>query len=349
MAPRAPARLAMRMRIEQLDPAGTRRIRECHEVYLAAEKIDDPGGPRFTPRPFGAWLTIGFSGDPGEVWLATTQDSVAGYYRLEMPSRENLDQAGLELTVHPAERRRGLGLALLRHAAARATAHGRTVLSGGARDGTAGEAFSRSVGAKPGLVDVQRVLDIGALEPGRLERLRAAAEPAAAGYSLVSWTGLVPEEFIHQAAALYAGMNDAPRDPEDAAEEWDGQRVRERINDRRLLFGMRHYTLAARHDATGQLAGMTEMTVDPDDPGWGHQLDTVVIREHRGNRLGMLLKVAMMDFLATAEPRLERIATWNAQANDHMIAINEAMGYKVHGRPAISARLEVAAVPAEAG
>lgn len=337
------------MHIEQLDPADAGRIRECYEVSQAAERIDEPGGPWSTPRLFGISLTLGFSGEPAEVWLATAGGPVTGWYRLEKPTRENLDQAGLDLVVHPAQRRRGLGLALLRHAAARAAAHGRTVLTGGARDGSAGEAFLRSVGAKPGLVDVQRALDIDGLEPGRLARLRAAAEPAAAGYSLVSWTGLVPEEFIEQAAVLYAGMNDAPRDPENAAEEWDGQRVRERINDRRLLFGMRTYTLAARHDGTGELAGLTDLAVDPDDPGWGHQLDTVVIGKHRGHRLGMLLKVAMMEFLAAAEPQLERISTWNAQANEHMIAINEAMGFRVRGQPATSARLEVAAVPAADG
>ena len=337
------------MQIEQLDPADAGRIRECYEVNHSAERIDEPGGPWFTPRLFGVSLTHGFSGEPAEVWLATAGGPVAGWYRLEMPTRENLDQAGLEIVVHPEERRRGLGLALLRHAAARATAHGRTVFTGGARDGSAGEAFLRSVGAKPGLVDVQRVLDIGTVEPGRLARLRTEAEPAAAGYSLVPWTGLVPEEFIEQAAALYAGMNDAPRDPENAEEEWDGQRVRERINERRPLFGMRYYALAARHDASGELAGLTEITVDPDDPGWGHQMDTVVIRKHRGHRLGMLLKVAMMEFLAAAEPRLERISTWNAQANDHMIAINEAMGFRIHGELVTSARLEVAAVPAACG
>lgn len=348
MAPSTPAGFPVKMHIEQLDPADAGRIRECYEVSLAAGRIDEPDGPWFTPRLFGVSLVHGFSGEPAEVWLATTGGSVAGWYRLEMPTREDLDQAGLDLVVHPAGRRRGLGLALLRHAAARATAHERTVLTGGARDGSAGEAFLRSIGAKPGLADIQRVLDIGAigaLEPGRLAGLRAAAEPAASGYSLVSWTGLVPEEFIEQAAVLYAGMNDAPRDPENAEEEWDGQRVRESVNDRRPLFGMRNYALAARHDASGELAGLTEVTVDPDDPGWGHQLVTVVIRKHRGHRLGMLLKVAMMEFLATAEPQLDRISTWNAQVNDHMIAINEAMGYQVHGRPATSARLEVAAVP----
>ena len=95
-----------------------------------------------------------------------------GWYRLELPARENLDQAGLDLIVHPAERRRGVGLALLRHAASRAAANGRTALNGGARDGSPGEAFARSAGAKPGLVEIQRVLEIGKLEQGKLARLR---------------------------------------------------------------------------------------------------------------------------------------------------------------------------------
>ena len=77
------------------------------------------------------------------------------------------------------------------------------------------------------------MLDVGTLEKGKLARLRGPAERAAAGYSLMSWAGPVPEEFIEQAAAVYNAMSDAPRDPEIAAAEWDAQRVRERINDLR--------------------------------------------------------------------------------------------------------------------
>ena len=58
------------------------------------------------------------------------------------------------------------------------------------------------------------MLDIGKLEQGRLARLRGPAERAAAGYSLVSWVGPVPEDFIEQVAMVYNAMGDAPRDPE---------------------------------------------------------------------------------------------------------------------------------------
>jgi GNAT superfamily N-acetyltransferase len=253
------------MEIEQvsLSPADTGRIRACFEVMLAAGRVDHPEEAPFTEQPFTGWMTVGWDGSSREVWLATDQGQAVGWYRLDLPARENLDQGGLEIVVHPAARQMGIGRTLLQHAAGRAAGHGRTVLNGGARDGSPGEAFARAAGAKPGLADIQRMLDIGRLEKGKLARLRGPAERAAAGYSLVSWVGPVPEEFIEQAAAVYNAMADAPRDPEIAHEEWDAQRVRERINGLRPHYGMRDYTVAARHDDTGELAGVTEMSVAP--------------------------------------------------------------------------------------
>ena len=349
VAPPTAAGLAVRMHIEQADLADAKTIRECYEVYLAAQRVDEPGGPWFTDRPFGAWLTGGWDGNPREVWLATDQGSAASWFRLEMPDKENLDRAYLNLIVHPAERRQRLGLVLLRQAAARAAANGRSVLNSAARDGSPGEAFARWVGAEPGLVEVQRMLDLSKLEKGKLAHLRRLAEQAAAAYALVSWAGPVPDEFIEQAAAAYNAMNDAPRDPEIAPAEWDAQRVRERINHLRPRFGMHNYTVAARHDGTGELAAVTEIAVDPADPGWGHQLFTVVTSKHRGHRLGLLTKIAMLQLLATTEPQLERISTWNAQVNEHMIAVNEAIGYTVSGQPITGYRLDVAAVPEKCG
>jgi RimJ/RimL family protein N-acetyltransferase len=71
----------------------------------------------------------------------------------------------------------------------------------------------------------------------------------------------------------------------------------------------------------------------------------MVTRPHRGHRLGLLVKTAMLQWLAEAEPQLERIITWNAVANEHMIGINEALGYEVWGRPYRTFELAVAAIP----
>ena len=334
---------AVRMRIKRVDPADADTIRACLEAFLAAQRVDEPDGPFFTEQPFRGWLTVGWGGDPRETWAAEGQDgSVAGWYRLELPDLENLDHANLDLVVHPAQRRQGLGRALLKHAAGRADEHGRSVLNGPTRLGGDGEAFARAAGAEQGLVDVQRVMDVRATGDDLLARLRATAEEKAAGYSLVSWTGLVPEEFVERAAALYAALNDAPHDPGTAPAVWDAQRVRERVNAVRPAYGLRTYAVAARHDATGELAGFTEVAVDPADPGWAHQMLTGVTRAHRGHRLGLLVKIAMVEWLKAAEPQLERIQTWNAESNQYMIAVNEALGYTILGRPASWWKLDVA-------
>jgi GNAT superfamily N-acetyltransferase len=332
------------MHIKRVDPADADTIRACYEVFLPAQQTDEPDGPWFTERPFRGWLTVGWGGDPREIWLAEgpVDGTVAGWYRLELPDLENLDQAELTLVVHPAQRRRGIGRALLKHAAARAAGHGRSVLNGPTRLGGDGEAFARAAGAGQGLVDVQRVMDMRATGDDQLAQLRATAEQKAAEYSLVSWTGLVPEEFIEQAAGLFAALNDAPHDPQDAPAVWDARRVRERVNDLRPAYGLRIYAVAARHDATGELAGLTEVAVDPADPGWGHQMITGVTRAHRGHRLGLLVKVGMAEWLKAAEPQVERLQTWNAQSNQYMIAVNEALGYTILGRPASWWKLDVA-------
>jgi GNAT superfamily N-acetyltransferase len=331
------------MEIERIDLADAERIRACDEVSLVAQLADRPEAPPLTGSGFRGWLTVGWGGDPREVWLTPGQEgAAAGWYRLELPERENHGRAYLTLVVHPEERRRGLGTALLRHAVARAAGQGRSVLSGAAWNGTPGEAFARSAGAEPGVVEVYRMLDLGQLAAGRLAELRQQAEQAAAGYSLVSWTGPVPEEFISQAAALYAAMNDAPHDAGEGPAEWDERRVRA-ANDRRPCYGTRDYTIVARHDASGELAAFTEVAVDPADPSWGHQAITAVIRKHRGHRLGLLVKVAMMELLATPEPQLERIMTSNGESNAHMISINEALGYTIFGPPATSWLLDFAA------
>jgi hypothetical protein len=43
----------------------------------------------------------------------------------------------------------------------------------------------------------------------------------------------------------------------------------------------------------------------------------------------MLVKTAMLGWLAVAEPAIERIMTGNAAGNRHMIAINEELGYEL--------------------
>jgi len=303
--------------------------RACYEVTRAAGRADDPNGPPLSEQTWQALLKS--PTEPAQTWYVPgdTPESAAGLYHLRLPDRENRHRAGLWLDVHPAWRRRGIGLALLRHAARQAAADGRSVLRGEVIQGSAGEAFAGHVGAKPGLAEARRVLVLRSLPRDHVALLRDSAARAAAGYSLVSWADRTPDEYLAGFAAVHNAMGDAPREPGAEARVWDAQRVREHMDDQRDLFGSRGYFVAAVRDATGEMAAITQVEVDPEYPQWGNQQITAVARPHRGHRLGLLVKAAMLDWLGTAEPALERIVTWNAASNKHMVAINEALGYEL--------------------
>jgi hypothetical protein len=129
-------------------------------------------------------------------------------------------------------------------------------------------------------------------------------------------------------AAIYAAMADAPLGPNEEATFWDAARVA--ASDQRIAAQkLRQYSVAARCDATGELAALTQLAVDPEFPDWGHQEITAVTRPHRGRRLGLLVKVAMLELLLSHEPQISRIITGNTDTNRHMIAINSVLGYQV--------------------
>jgi RimJ/RimL family protein N-acetyltransferase len=333
------------MRIEEFDPAADDgKVDACYQMYAAGLPFDDPDGPPMSQRLFSAWMRKGWAGEPRETAIvAGPGGDWAGGYLLELPDRKNTHMGELSIMVAPARRRQGYGAALLRHAAARAAALGRTLLSGLTRCGSPGSAFASAMGASAGVLEVRRVLELAAVPAGTLAGLRRTAEAAAQGYSLLSWTGVTPEDHLDEVARVSAAMADAPRNPGEEAHRPDPQRIRD-YERRAAEIGIRRYAVAARHDRTGELAGLTEIGVEAEDPAWAYQFITAVTREHRGHRLGLLAKVAMLDLLADAEPGLRRILTENADSNQHMIGINAALGFEILDEWQ-SWELDVAAVP----
>jgi GNAT superfamily N-acetyltransferase len=318
------------MRIEQPDPADEKIARACYDVMLAAHKADEPVEPPMSYGTFRLYLRQGWDNAPGEVWVAVDDaDAIVGYYRLHLPDLENLDEASGGPIVHPVTRRRGIGRELLRHEGGRAAANGRTRFGAETTSGAAGDAFAQAVGARLDLEDVRRIQYLREIPPGLVASLRASAEKAAAGYSLVSWAGPTPDEYCGHLAEVFNAFNDAPHGQNEEPERWDAKRIRERTGTFERAGLLRTHNVAAFSDATGEMAGYSAVVVDPGAPQWGFQQLTAVIKSHRGHRLGLLTKTAMLELLASAEPQIEWIATGNAATNEHMIAVNEQLGYKV--------------------
>jgi GNAT superfamily N-acetyltransferase len=311
------------------DDPGT--LESCFRIVQESIRADQPDQGEWSLAAFRAKWVDGFNGSPQESWFGADEaGEIACCYLLMLPDRENVSMARVVLRVSPGRRRAGFGTALLRHCAHRATLAGRTRLTADAWDGTSGAEFAKATGARPGIANVHRTLRLGDAVRGRLPGLRREAEGHATGYSLVTWVGATPADTLEQVAAVHAAMADAPRDEGVESPVWDAARI-QRLEDLVIGSGLTQFSVAARHDPTGQLAALTQVVTDPGAPGYGFQQVTAVLPAHRGHRLGLLVKVAMLELVAEAAPEVSRIVTDNAGANEHMIAINAQLGFEVSG------------------
>jgi GNAT superfamily N-acetyltransferase len=167
------------------------------------------------------------------------------------------------------------------------------------------------------------------LDVGRLaERLAAASGASGADYVVQRWQGRTPDRWLDDMAHLYTRMStDAPsaglEEPEDL---WTAERVAAE-DDRREADPRALLTVAVEHVPTGRLVGYSALSVPRETERAVGQEDTLVLREHRGHRLGMLLKVANLAYLHEALPGHPSIITFNAEENRHMLQVNEDLGF----------------------
>ena len=63
-----------------------------------------------------------------------------------------------------------------------------------------------------------------------------------------------------------------------------------------------------------------------------YQWDTLVLADHRGHRLGQLVKAANLRALRAGLPQVRRVVTWNAESNAPMLRVNRALGFEPVGR-----------------
>jgi GNAT superfamily N-acetyltransferase len=314
----------MVMRIDVL-PLGERSV---YDLVRAAWQIDIPDISPPSAATFSASIRHPFPGHAWERAVALLDGTPAGYVCLGMPLHDNVDNATVEIVVHPAYRRRGVGRELHRHAVSRMHALGRKRLTG-ETSRPHGEAFATAMGATAALAETRSRLDVTALDQARLDAMLAEAWRSAAGYRVVTWQGMPPDRFLDDVAYLDGRLlADAPMGELDwEPERMDAARVRENEQNR-LDRGYNRYHAGAVHVGSGRLVAWTVLSGPHDTLGHLWQDITLVDPPHRGHRLGIIVKLENLRHARTHRPRLTVIDTFNAASNRHMLAINVAMGYR---------------------
>ncbi|MFP5417139.1 MAG: GNAT family N-acetyltransferase [Actinomycetes bacterium] len=315
----------------------------------------DPARAR-SVRLFGADDGIGL------LWAAThdgvgpdacAPDDVLGLASVSLPLKEDLDSAYVYIAVRPDARGRGIARSLLDAVTPELRARGRTtwmsfaLIPGTFATGPDALPAKSGTGAVDPTLPAHRWLLAEGFELEQCERtstlplddrdavlaradaLRAKAEAAAGhDYESVGWVGATPNEFQEGVAWLESRMStDAPAAGLAFDEQhWDLDRLAT-FEERRQVAGIQWVSAGVRHRPTGELVALTRLEWPAENPAGVWQETTLVRSDHRGHRLGLLIKAANLPRLLAANPDAARVHTWNASENSYMLAINDALGY----------------------
>jgi GNAT superfamily N-acetyltransferase len=251
------------------------------------------------------------------LWLGRVDGELVAYAALSHYRFGPRDRAKIIGAVHPAHQRQGLGRTLMETAEA---ATDRPKLRAPAWGGTGGERAVPRLGyTRHGSHEVRR-LDLNVPQPPELV---AAAERASVDYALERYVGRAPDRLLGDLQMLREAINDAPG--VDAFDAFPPERIRG-YEDTLARQRQTPYTIVARHRTTGAPAGITMLCVHDLRPAIAAQEDTSVLAAHHGHRLGLRMKLAMLDWLRAERSDIESVDTWNVPDNAPMIAINDALG-----------------------
>ena len=229
----------------------------------------------------------------------------------------------LEVLVKPGLRRRGLGRQLVAVAARRAYLEGFSTMGVEVIGGTPAIPFYESLGFEREYVETRSVLNLSGVDWLALSEMAGGIAP---GYQIEYHPGGPPEELLEAYAQAKLEAQDEDDDLDLAPRSSDPQRLRDSLQTLHRR-GLRPYIVLAIHEASGVVAGLTEVVVPVQHPERADQYDTIVVREHRGYGVDRAIKARMLFELRTAEPGLREVQTWNANNNESMLKVNAELGY----------------------
>ena len=281
-------------------------------------------------------------------FLARDGDTVVGALQFEVPLDDGAPNIEFDVAAHPNHRGRGIEAVLLAALEREARDIGRPVLqtfsvhridvSGPRMPAPNGfgsiptdddqTRFLTEAGYALSQVERNSSFDLTGSLDGVGKMLADALAFAGEDYRSVTWTIPTPEEFKEGFAYVISRMStDVPVAGLVWAEEsWDVARVERR--DANLAAGGHTVSVACViHVPSGQIVAYNELVIGDDHTRPTSQWGTLVLREHRGHRLGTIVKCANILRWRDLVPESPFISTFNAEENRPMLDVNEAIGF----------------------
>ncbi|MFG1719633.1 GNAT family N-acetyltransferase [Micromonospora chalcea] len=306
--------------------ASSAEIASLLDTLNAVLAADLPQDPPWRDSSMREYLSEVMPGERRISWVAQEDDAPDGTPGAIVGHVHVLLLGGigvLEVLVHPAVRRTGLGRDLVRVAARRVWDEGFQSIGVEVVGDTPAVAFYESMGFTRDYVETRSVLDLRTVDWPALTEMAAEV---GAGYRVEFWPGGPPDELIEAYARAKAEVRDSD-DVELRPSSYDPDRLRDSLATLHRR-GMKPYIVLALHEQTGDVAGLTEVVVPAQHPTRADQYDTIVVHDHRGYGIDRAIKARMLLELRSAEPHLVEVQTWNAQDNESMLKVNAELGYR---------------------
>lgn len=321
------------MDIRPIDLSNDVEIKGWYEARHAARQHQREGMPGWSEREARVILTVPESAVD---WLAAAAfdgEEVLGATLMYVPLLDNTDISIVEVNVPPERRRRGIGTALVEFLVDTCRSLGRSTILIEAdlpfeeRDSHPYRKFAEQNGFALANVEIRRTLPLP-VEEASLEQWAASAAPRHQDYRLMTFHEETPEALLESYCYLLNQLAlDAPTgDIEFEAEALTPEGLRER--ERKLNEGGRVAYSTVALDQRGDAVAHSVLCIDLDDAVNIQQFATLVHRDHRGHRLGLAVKTRNLREVQRAYPDRKRVVTTNSETNDHMVAINELMGFR---------------------
>jgi mycothiol synthase len=298
------------------------------EVPVAAEC-----GSSRMPAPLESYMAFARnlpSRFDDHAWLAETGDGVpvaVGFCWSNSAGDARVMEC--DLFVLPEWRRRGIGSRLLALVCEVTASERRSLLTWSTYDPVpAGAIFSQRIGSRVARVNRTSELVLAQVDWAMVTRWARAERARDLGYVLEMVDGAFPEHLRADAVTFHHIMQTAPRDDLDAHDvRIDAEFVAEL--DRALLEAARERWVLFVRGPDGECVGGTEVTFEPWQPDRVYQQNTGIDPAHRGVGLAKWAKATMLGRIRRDSRGIERVQTDNAFSNAPMLAINEALGFKV--------------------
>ena len=318
-----------------VDPGDASAVAALYRIYVEVGLADNPDGFVAAPleemrevlrAPTARFAFTGFlaveSGEP----------VASGWCAFGIKDAPHL--AHLTPRVPPGHRGHGYGTRVLQAMERFASSRGRTLFQASAvwpaehgPDGSSSAPvqFALRNGWALELTNVRLRLLLPT-DQQALDALVARRLTQRSGYTTRRWVGSVPEELLAGWAVLHAAVSgDAPHGAlEHQLELPDPAAIRD---DERILEQTGRVKVnAAAIAPNGEVVAYSSILTRVEAPDPAFQQGTIVRRDHRGLGLGTLVKVQALRLLESTRPDIPAVVTENAQDNQHMLALNQAIG-----------------------